>query len=298
MVENPSNADVKQAVEAAGLAYSPKDYTVFWNDDSQEWDWDENIAPEDEHDSSAPEPADVDSHVSESAGRSGEVAKTRSNDIRDCKGNVECEVKPRLKPKMQRVNEEFETDSLYMSFGGEPARVAIEEPHRVAHYEYKEPLSTYSVGRGYHAVVMCRVGSVTFRVTLDTGCARNFVRSSFMRQLESSKKTCQSVKGRKKGDVELNCVGITASMKTPPVTHWSWVELSLHDVPEDGSKPGSPARVEVGFGELDSAADCLLIGLPTLQQWSTEFSQDADGRPWVEFKKLGVMLPIETPIDS
>ena len=56
-----------------------------------------------------------------------------------------------------------------------------------------------------------------------------------------------------------------------------------------------PAIVNVAFGELDSAADCLLIGFPTLLEWGPYFYKDDEGRPWIEFHKLGICVPAELP---
>jgi hypothetical protein len=124
------------------------------------------------------------------------------------------------------------------------------------------------------------------------------VRSQFLKQLEKSNKTSSSVKQRMLGDSEIHCVGITADMQTPAVTHFTTIELTFFDTPEDGSKGSKPKKVDVLFGELDSAADCLLIGFPTMIEWGPYFYNDEDNRPWVEFTKLNISVPAEVPLDG
>ena len=100
------------------------------------------------------------------------------------------------------------------------------------------------------------------------------------------------------GDSEIHCVGITADMQTPVVKHFTTIELTFLDTPGDGSRASKPKKVDVIFGELDSAADCLLIGFPTMLTWGPFFYVDEDNRPWVEFTKLNITAPAEVPLDG
>ena len=70
------------------------------------------------------------------------------------------------------------------------------------------------------------------------------------------------------------------------------------DTPEDGSRGSKPKKVYVIFGQLDSAADCLLIGFPTMLTWGPFFYTDEDNRPWVEFTKLNISVAAEVPLDG
>ena len=141
----------------------------------------------------------------------------------------------------------------------------------------------------------CKVGEVCFRITLDSGCARNFICAQFCRQLEKSAKTLNAVKQRRVGNSEINCTGITSAMRTPPVQYHSTVVVTLEDVPEDGSKGRPPSHQELVFAELEGASDCLLVGFPTMLKWRPTLFEDEDGHPWVYLQTLNVSLPCEVP---
>ena len=87
-------------------------------------------------------------------------------------------------------------------------------------------------------------------------------------------------------------------MQTQGVQHHTKIELIFNDVPEDGSSGRSPVKQEITFAELESASDCLLIGFPTLIEWSPTFFKDDDGLPWVHFGALNLSMPCETPSEG
>ena len=156
--------------------------------------------------------------------------------------------------KVTFVSTEFDADSqMPMTWGTgsrEAARVgktqvktgaqmrSRSEPARegVPSYQYAEPLGIYKVGVGFHCVVVTWIGGVRFRITLDTGCARDFVRTAFREQLQKSGKTANSLLKRQEGDRMINCTGIVKDMETDPIAYHSTVKLLFKDVPDDGSK--------------------------------------------------------------
>ena len=158
-------------------------------------------------------------------------------------------------------------------------------------YEYEEPLPVVPTGRGFHCVVPVWIGGLRFRITLDTGCARSFIRKSFFEQLSKNSKTRSSIVGRFRGDEGLSCVGIKKDMVADTSVVFRDVMLEFRDTPDDGRKPGLPFTTRTRFVELEDAADCLLIGYPELiGEFKPAFDQDSDGYPWVEFRKAGIML--------
>ena len=162
---------------------------------------------------------------------------------------------------------------------------------------YSEPPRLLKVGRGYHCVVACWIGQQRFRLTVDSGCARNFVRTQFSRQLEKHPKTKDFLKERFTGDREINCVGIVSNMKTPAISNHQTISLTLKNVCEQGLTTKPDCNMDVVFGEIDSAADGLLIGFPTLLEWGYSVYLDSDGKPWMYLRKFDVTLPCETPSD-
>ena len=135
-------------------------------------------------------------------------------------------------------------------------------------------------------------------MTLDTGCARDFIRESFRNQLEKASQTKSSLLLRQEGDRAIQCTGITKEMETAPVAFHTTVKLIFKDVPEDGTKGKKDVPVEVIFGELKEACDVLLVGFPTMLKWGTDFWADDDGLPWVTLKAFGITMPCERPGES
>ena len=81
--------------------------------------------------------------------------------------------------------------------------VPVEATRLGGSYEYEEPMPVVPTGRGFHCVVPVWIGGLRFRITLDTGCARSFIRKSFYEQLSKNTKTRASVVGKFRGDVQL-----------------------------------------------------------------------------------------------
>jgi hypothetical protein len=150
------------------------------------------------------------------------------------------------------------------------------------------------MGRGFHCVVKCFVGTMSFRVTLDTGSARNLVRAGFTEKLRSSAKTREAVLGRGRADRPVVCTGICNDMNSATLDYVINVRCRFESVPDGRGKPAA-CEVEVGFAELEGASDCLLVGFPTLLKWGMAIDEDADGHLWVELRRLGVTLLAERP---
>lgn len=176
--------------------------------------------------------------------------------------------------------------------GGSRAR-ARSEPGRSA-YLPPEPLGVVAMGRGFHCVVRVKVGSVSFRVTIDTGSARNLIRSSFAEKLRVNAKTRDAVVGRGRADKVINCTGICADMESSVLEFVSTVQCMFESVADGRGLPAT-STVEVPFAELDNASDCLLIGFPTLADWGLRLDKDADENVWLELVTLGVTLLAERP---
>ena len=179
--------------------------------------------------------------------------------------------------------------------GFSPVRVMREsgvEPVRVEHHE--EPLPIGSMGRGFNCVVMVTVGTQRFRMTVDTGAARSLIRAKFADQLRRSAKTREAVVRRFKGDRAILCEGVVKGMETKPVQVVDVLRLGLRS--DDGARrTGELVEVEAEFGELEDAADALLLGFPQALAWGAAFAKDVDGHVWVEFRTLGVTLLAEGP---
>jgi len=160
-----------------------------------------------------------------------------------------------------------------------------------------EQMGTVVMGRGFHCVARCTIGSVSFRVTLDTGSARNLVRSSFAEKLRTNSKTRDAVLGRGRADKPVICTGICSDMNSAVLEHVLNLRCRFDSVPDGRGKPVS-CEVEISFSELEGASDCLLIGFPTLVKWGMSIDEDADGHLWVELRRLGVVLLAERPTDG
>ena len=135
------------------------------------------------------------------------------------------------------------------------------EPALVGTYEYPEPLQVVEMGRGYHCAVPVCIGGVKFRATLDTGAARNLIRTEFAEQLRANSKTKGSVVSRGKADRQISCIGICKDMGTATLDHVSTVSCRFESV-VDGMGPPRSVDVSPGFAELKGASDPLLIGFP------------------------------------
>jgi len=83
-------------------------------------------------------------------------------------------------------------------------RRAKSEPVRAGHYEYPEPMPVVAMGRGWNCVVPVHIGGVRFRVTCDTGAARNLARVNFVDQLRKITRTKSFVGVRARGDRTIN----------------------------------------------------------------------------------------------
>ena len=184
-----------------------------------------------------------------------------------------------------------------------PARVCMGPPRKeasregVSTFQHPEPLLTIPVGQGYHCVVSVYINEKRFRITLDTGCARNFIRSSFRDQLAKNSATSGAVLRRSQGDRPILCTGISKGMETAPVTKHTTIRMSFLDVPDSGIKTKGKTPVDAVFGELDDSCDALLVGFPTLMEWGFYCRMDEDGQPWVGFARWDITLPAEKPTD-
>jgi hypothetical protein len=190
------------------------------------------------------------------------------------------------KDKKKRTKKEAARVAAERRQGRVRARsVPVEAARLGGSYAYEEPLPVVPTGRGFHCVVPVWIGGLRFRITLDTGCARSFIRKSFYEQLSKNTKTRASVVGKFRGDEDLSCVGIKKGMVADTSVVFRDLMLEFRDTPDDGRKPGLPLTTRLRFVELEDAADCLLIGFPDLiSEFKPAFDQDSDGYPWVEFR--------------
>ena len=144
-------------------------------------------------------------------------------------------------------------------------------------------------------VVPVHIGGVRFRITCDTGAARNLVRQSFVEQLRRNPKTKDALIRRGRGDRVINCTGICKGMSTASIEYCSEIELLWKSVSSDGSKPPPDFSRRVMFSELPEGSDALLLGYPLLAEVGYHTYKDDDDVLWVEFKGLGVTLVAENP---
>ena len=96
--------------------------------------------------------------------------------------------------------------------------------------------------------------------------------------------------------VRLTAWGLS-DMQIPAISNHQTISLTLKNVCEEGIKNKADCHIDVVFGEMDSAADGLLIGFPTLLEWGYSVYLDSDGKPWMHLRKFDITMPCETPSD-
>ena len=126
---------------------------------------------------------------------------------------------------------------------------------------WEEPLPVVSMGRGFRCVVPVRIGSVWFRLTVDTGAARSLIRTGFAEQLRKNPKTQEAVVLRGRADRDITCVGMCEGMESNVISHVSRIARTFEEVP-DGTGATKGVTMEIEFGELDGASDVLFLGIP------------------------------------
>ena len=165
---------------------------------------------------------------------------------------------------------------------------------RSGHYEYPEPLKEVRLDPGFNCMVSMKIGSVKFRVCIDSGGARSCIRTAFRKQLEKSAKTKCGVRERVKLAHTIQCTGMCDNMVSTEITRAVELNLMLEGLdPNGGIETPLPVLITPTFVELDNASDALLIGFPEMVQYGVRFFADADGNVWVDFEKLGVTLLAE-----
>jgi len=74
-----------------------------------------------------------------------------------------------------------------------PVDIPVGEPVRVVGQYWADPRPERVLNPGHHCVVRMSVGQRSFRITLDTGAARNLARTSFVQQLRKYPSTREAV---------------------------------------------------------------------------------------------------------
>ena len=199
-----------------------------------------------------------------------------------------------------KVYGQFDEDAEFPVGRTHRVGVVLElEPVRIDTDYWPEPLPVRDLGRGFHCVVRVQIGGKQFRCTLDIGAARSLVRKSFADQLRQNRSTRPGLVGRYRGKEAIMCEGVVKGMTTTPISVMSVFRLGLRAADPGGPmSTGAPQRrdvvhAEVAFGELEDAADAILIGFPELLKWEPAFCSDAEGNVWVELRALGVTLLAE-----
>ena len=111
-------------------------------------------------------------------------------------------------------------------------------------------------------------------------------------------KTRGAVLEQTRGDQAISCVGILNTMVTESMDLMTILSCRFKDLPPDSRTPSPGAEAQIPFVEMEGAADCLLVGFPTICQWDPSFHQDSDGNIWLELKKLNVTLLCEKPVEG
>ena len=115
------------------------------------------------------------------------------------------------------------------------------------------PPEVVQSGTGFNCVAVGEIGEQRFRIVLDSGAARNVIRTGFAEQLRASPKTQHATYGPRPMSDVINFVGVIEGMKTSDVTHATQLTMTFTDV-ESGKK----ASTELCFGELAEASDATL----------------------------------------
>jgi hypothetical protein len=91
-----------------------------------------------------------------------------------------------------------------MVYEGDAA--AVEKELVLAGIEVVGPV--VKMGKGWNAQVLVRIGDKQFKVTIDTGAARNFVKKQFVRDLLVDRGCADAVQGRHPGDRRIRIEGV------------------------------------------------------------------------------------------
>ena len=132
-------------------------------------------------------------------------------------------------------------------------------------------------------------------MTLDSGASRNIARTEFVEKLREAKKTKESVEPKQELPQVIQCTGIQGGMNATPMEFASAIAVTMKS-PRDGTPSRKQVTESVVFGELERAADPLLIGFPQLARWGFELSVDAGGKIWVTLAAFDVRFVAMSPV--
>jgi hypothetical protein len=151
------------------------------------------------------------------------------------------------------------------------------------------------MGRGWNAVVVVGIGSKKFRCIIDTGAARNLIRTSFAIDLALDPLCQKCAHGFFQGDRMIWIEGVHKEQTGGDATLVNVVcpvTLQFLTGGADGAKKtGPPIKVE--FGCLASCADAMIIGMPTLSEWGMKVESDDQSHCYIEILKYGVRASVE-----
>ena len=160
---------------------------------------------------------------------------------------------------------------------------------------FREPQKPLPVQQGFNCVVEMKVGDQKVLVTLDSGASRNIARTEFVEKLRKAKKTKESVEPKQELPQVIQCTGIQGGMNATPMEFASAIAVTMKS-PSDGTPSRKQVTESVVFGELERAADPLLIGFPQLARWGFELSVDAGGKIWVTLAAFDVRFVAMSPV--
>ena len=152
-----------------------------------------------------------------------------------------------------------------------------------------------ALGRGWNLTVLIRIGDQKFAAVLDTGAARNIIRTNFVKELMNHQGTKDSVVGRFRGDRTIYIAGVHSNAPLTSEMSISTVcklRMQFLQAGERGERPRGPELV-VECGEMASSSDALIIGMPQLLTWGLRIGQTSSGAACVELEELGVRCLVE-----
>ena len=155
------------------------------------------------------------------------------------------------------------------------------------------PPTEVRVKTGFNCVIVVEIAGMKFRVVLDTGAARDVIRTSFAEQLRRNAKTKKACYGPRPMSETVSFVGVVDGMRTSEVTHSTQITTDFVDLETNRKAPH-----ELCFAELAEASDALLIGFPSLCLLGFSTDMDDDGNIWITLSKLGVTTLAETPVED
>ena len=94
---------------------------------------------------------------------------------------------------------------------------------------HRAPTQVFETARGTNCVIVVSINGIRFRVTLDTGAARDVIRKSFAKRLREDKRTKHLIYGPRSMSQSVTFVGVIKGMTSSEVNEVTQVKFRVHD---------------------------------------------------------------------